>query len=288
MVAAVVHDVEHSSDESDRTSRQQRDAMRPLGPFATGELVRPRHRSPNRTAPQGHGRQRTGNAPRALLRRVPRGTCGSRPTGTRPSAADRCCIACGIRQDIRLARPTAGHRRHDDHRVVELTGQLRKCHRRGLTPACSLPRNAGPCVHRCHRCAARHLRERPARAPGVRRAVPGRRAARRPDVGDQLRPAGRGQPAPGASRHHARLADVGADRVPVVVHRRAPRGGPSHRDRDRPPRATSVAAARRVGRARRAARTQPDHRRRAARTDRARRSRRSTGTISTSSSTRSR
>jgi hypothetical protein len=62
-------------------------------------------------------------------------------------------------------------------------------------------------------------------------AVPGRRAAGRHHLGDVLRAAGRGAAAPRPGRPHAGLADLGPDRLPVVVHRRAvPRPAP-HRDR---------------------------------------------------------
>ena len=107
----------------------------------------------------------------------------------------------------------------------------RRC-RRG-TGAIASASHARPRLHRCHRCAARHLREGVPRAPGVRGAVPGRRPPRRHDLGDLLRPPGRGAAAAGPGRHHLRLADLGPDRLPVLVHRRALRRGAAHRDRDR-------------------------------------------------------
>ncbi len=45
-------------------------------------------------------------------------------------------------------------------------------------------------------------------------------------MGDELRPAGRGQPATGPRRHHDGLADLGADGLPLLVHRRALEEGP--------------------------------------------------------------
>ena len=125
--------------------------------------------------------------------------------------------------------------------------------------------HARPRLHRRHRRAAGHLREGVPRAPGVRGAVPGRRPARRHHVGDVLRAPRRGAPAAGAGRHHLRLAHLGADGLPVLVHRRAVRRGPAHRDRDRDADPAARVDARREARARGAPRDQPADRGRAAR-----------------------
>ena len=99
-----------------------------------------------------------------------------------------------------------------------------------LRPVASPP-HAGPRLHRCHRRAARCARERAAGTPGVRGAVPHRRPARRPDLGDQLRRARRGTPATGARGPHPRVADVVPDRLPVLVHRGGPPGAAADRHR---------------------------------------------------------
>ena len=91
-------------------------------------------------------------------------------------------------------------------------------------------------------------RERLPRAAGVRRALPGRRPARRPDLGDLLLAPRRGRAAARAGRHHARLADLGADRLPLLVHRRAARRAAPHRDRDRAAHPAAGQPARRRGR----------------------------------------
>ena len=76
---------------------------------------------------------------------------------------------------------------------------------------------------------------------------------------------GEGQPAAGASRHHPRLADVGPVGLPLVVHRRAARRRPPHRDRDRAAHPAHGAAAGGVGAPRRPAAAEPADRRRVAR-----------------------
>ena len=72
----------------------------------------------------------------------------------------------------------------------------------GVVPASprpvASPPHARPRLHRRHRCAPRRAREGAARAAGLRGALPVRRPARRPDLGDQLRPARRGARRPGS------------------------------------------------------------------------------------------
>ena len=93
----------------------------------------------------------------------------------------------------------------------------------------------------------RGVRKRAARTAGIRRTVPDGLPARRHAVGDHLRPARRRAAPTGAGRHHPRLADVVADVLSQLVHRRAVRRAAPHRDRDRAAHPAAGRAARPAG-----------------------------------------
>ena len=79
------------------------------------------------------------------------------------------------------AEPLRDRRRRAGSRSERQPGR-----RSGQRPVAS-GHHARPRLHRCHRCAPRCPREGPARTTGLRGALPGRRPARRPDLGDLLR-----------------------------------------------------------------------------------------------------
>ena len=223
------------------------------------------HRGPDPLL-RTRGRRRRHRRAARLLRRAPRGRQGRGPA--RPAHRD---------PPPQGPRPVGRRRLHVPGRGLGLTGPL--------VPS---PLHARPRLHRCHRCAAGRDGAGLPRAPGLRGAVPGRRPARRPDLGDLLQPPRRGSAAPHPGRHQPRLADLGPERVPVLVHRRAVRGTAPHRDRDRHAGAATGQGPR-PGRGRgRAARRTARPSARSGWSAHPRRSRRSTTRASPSSSTRSR
>ena len=71
---------------------------------------------------------------------------------------------------------------------------------------------------------------------------------------------GEGLPPAGPGRHHPRVADLGPDGLPLLVHRRGVRRGPDHPDRDRPAHPAPLGRARPPGHPRRPAPGEPRHR----------------------------